>query len=902
MTKLTHSRSPLWPVLAAALAIVLAAGVALAQNDSPPAPDGADIAPMTPVVPAQKVAEPPAVSSDIFDFAGLDPLLLWWLAPVGAVLALVFAFIFYGQVKRANPGDENMQKIAAHVRQGAYAYLKRQYKVVAVFFLVVCAILFWMGRIGVQHQIVFVAFLTAGFFSGLCGFLGMKTATLASSRTAQGAKESLNRGLTVAFRAGAVMGLLVVGFGLLDVSMWFLILTKLAPALGYHMSLVEITVVMVTFGMGASSQALFARVGGGIFTKAADVGADLVGKVEAGIPEDDPRNPATIADNVGDNVGDVAGMGADLYESYYASILATLALGVAAAVTLPGATVGHQLRLLAAPMVLAGIGIMLSILGIYMVRTKEAASMKDLMAALNLGVHGSSALILAAAAGMCYLLLGGVPGVNWLGVWGSIASGLVAGVIIGKATEYYTSYDYRPTKDVAKSAETGAATVIIAGIAEGMKSTWAALLTVIVAIMAAYALAGGFGNVQLGLYGVGIAAVGMLATLGITLATDAYGPIADNAGGNAEMTGQGPQVRQRTDALDSLGNTTAAVGKGFAIGSAALTALALMAAYVEQVRIGQVREGNEAIVARYGDQLAGGNVGDGVSPHTGKLAIIEQNDKGEKVAVSYMALSGFPDKRTVDDPGAVLAPGSEFRVTGRSAPDRDGVIAAAIVYNDGMPAAIALAPVAGATLPQFMDFYNVTLMNPKVLCGLFAGVLLVFLFSSMTLKAVGRAAYAMVTEVRRQFREIPGIMEGTGQPDYARCVEISTAGAQKAMIIPSLLALVMPVAVGLLLDVPGVLGLLAGGLTCGFAMAIFMANAGGAWDNAKKFIETGRMGGKGSDNHKATVVGDTVGDPFKDTSGPSLNILIKLMSMVSVVFAGLIVKYSPHIGAWLGLN
>ena len=911
--------------LAMMLALLIFGGVALAQNDEVVAPAAPPARPTEaedreagiisladlpaiearadePAAGADEACEQSAFSSDIFDFPGLDPLLLWWLAPVGAVLALVFAFIFYGQVKRANPGDENMQKIAAHVRQGAYAYLKRQYKVVAVFFAVVCAILFWMGRIGVQHQIVFVAFLTAGFFSGLCGFLGMKTATLASSRAAQGAKESLNRGLTVAFRAGAVMGLLVVGFGLLDVSMWFLILTKLAPAFGYHMSLVEVTVVMVTFGMGASSQALFARVGGGIFTKAADVGADLVGKVEAGIPEDDPRNPATIADNVGDNVGDVAGMGADLYESYYASILATLALGVAAAVTLPGATVGHQLRLLAAPMVLAGIGIMLSILGIYMVRTKEAASMKDLMGALNLGVHGSSVLILAAAAGMCYLLLGGVPGVSWLGVWGSIVSGLVAGVIIGKATEYYTSYHYGPTKRVAASAETGAATVIISGIAEGMKSTWAALLTVMVAIIAAYSFAGGFGNVQLGLYGVGIAAVGMLATLGITLATDAYGPIVDNAGGNAEMTGQPPEVRKRTDALDSLGNTTAAVGKGFAIGSAALTALALMAAYVEQVRIGLVREGNEAIVAVYGDDLAGAYLGDATNPHHGKIAIIEENEQGERTPVTYMALSGYPSSRLVDDPQAVLAVGSTFRVADQGYPDRDGVIETTIVYNDGEVASLALVPVAAATLAQFMDYYDVTLMNPKVLCGLFAGVLLVFLFSSMTMKAVGRAAYAMVNEVRRQFREIPGIMEGTGQPDYARCVAISTAGAQKAMIVPSLLALVMPVLVGLVLGVPGVLGLLAGGLTCGFAMAIFMANAGGAWDNAKKFIETGQMGGKGGDCHKAAVVGDTVGDPFKDTSGPSLNILIKLMSMVSVVFAGLIVKFAPQIGAWLHLN
>ena len=839
------------------------------------------------------IATPSADGTDLFDFSRPDPMLLWWLAPIGAVLALVFARVFYAQVKRADEGDENMKAIAAHVREGAYAYLRRQYKVVLIFFIIVSALLFVMGQIGVQHKIVFLAFLTAGSFSGLCGFLGMKTATMASNRTAQGAKEGLNRGLTVAFRAGAVMGLVVVGFGLLDVSIWFLILTKLAPAFGYHMSLVEITAVMVTFGMGASSQALFARVGGGIFTKAADVGADLVGKVEAGIPEDDPRNPATIADNVGDNVGDVAGMGADLYESYYASILATLALGVAAAVTLPGATVGHQLRLLAAPMVLAGIGIMFSILGVYMVRTREGASMKQLMGALNLGVHGSSVLTLAAAAGMCYLLLGGVPGVHWLGVWGSIASGLVAGVIIGKVSEYHTSYDFGPTQAIAKSAETGPATVIISGIAEGMKSTWAALLMVIVAIMAAYTFAGGFGNVQLGLYGVGIAAVGMLATLGITLATDAYGPIADNAGGNAEMTGQDPEVRRRTDALDTLGNTTAAIGKGFAIGSAALTALALLAVYVQQVRVGLVREGEEAIVSHYEQ---GAFEHQGFCPSPGKLAGVGADGK----VTAYLVLSNWPKD---------LAAGSKITFGTFDPADDDNVRGVPIMYTAAdasgkrvaRTARVEVVPAEIATLNQFMDFYNATLMNPKVLCGLFSGVLLVFLFSAMTMKAVGRTAYAMVNEVRRQFREIVGIMDGTGEPDYARCVAISTAGAQKAMIVPSLLALIAPVVVGLMLGVPGVLGMLAGGLTCGFAMAIFMANAGGAWDNAKKYIETGQMGGKGSDAHKAAVVGDTVGDPFKDTSGPSLNILIKLMGMVSVVFAGLVVKFAPRIAAFLGI-
>ena len=823
---------------------------------------------------------------------------IWWIAPLGAVVALAFAWVFYKEVMAADEGDEKMKEIASYVSVGAMAYLRRQYKVVAIFFVVASAVLFFMGVIGVQHQIVFVAFLTGGFFSGLCGWLGMRTATMASNRTTQGAKESLNRGLVVAFRAGAVMGLVVVGFGLLDITLWFLVLSKIAPMFGMEMGLVEITVVMLTFGMGASSQALFARVGGGIYTKAADVGADLVGKIEAGIPEDDPRNPATIADNVGDNVGDVAGMGADLYESYCGSILATAALGVAAAVSL-GLALENQVRLLAAPMVLAGVGIALSILGIYMVRTKEDATMKQLLGALGRGVNGSSVLIVVAAAGVCRLLLGGsemaAVGVSWLGVWGAIVSGLIAGVIIGKATEYYTSYDYKPTRRVAKSAETGPATVIISGIALGMKSTWMALATVIVAILAAFAFAGGFREVLLGLYGVGIAAVGMLATLGITLATDAYGPIADNAGGNAEMSGQGPEVRKRTDALDSLGNTTAAVGKGFAIGSAALTALALLAAYVEEVRIGQVREGEHAIVAHVGQVGQEAKLGDGAFLRAGKFVAVEKADDADanspQVARTYMALTAVPKDIEIGRVRLDL-----------EKPDEENVRKGRVTYGDAQEATIQMVAAEQASLKQYMAFYNVTLMNPKVLCGMFAGVLLVFLFSAMTMEAVGRAAAAMVNEVRRQFREIPGIMEGTGQPDYARCVAISTAGAQKAMVIPSLLALIVPIAVGLLLDVAGVLGLLSGGLACGFAMAIFMANAGGAWDNAKKYIETGAMGGKGSDNHKATVTGDTVGDPFKDTSGPSLNILIKLMSMVSVVFAGLIVKYAPIIGGWLGLD
>jgi len=820
-----------------------------------------------------------------------DINIVWYIAPIGAIVALIFAMKFYREVKSADPGDEKMIEIANHVTRGAMAYLKRQYKVVAVFFVVVSALLALMGFVfKVQHEIVFIAFLTGGFFSGLCGWFGMKTATLASNRTTQGAKKGLNRGLIVAFRAGAVMGLVVVGFGLLDICGWFFGLTLFTD-----MGLVEITVVMLTFGMGASSQALFARVGGGIYTKAADVGADLVGKVEAGIPEDDPRNPATIADNVGDNVGDVAGMGADLYESYCGSILATAALGVAAVVAMPIANhadkMNAAMKLLAAPMVLAGLGIFLSLVGIYLVRTHDGASMKQLMGALMRGVMGASFLILVAAAGVCYLLLGDMEYVSWAGIFGAICVGMIAGLIIGKATEFYTSYDFRPTKEVSANAETGPATVIISGLAEGMKSTWMSLLTVIVAIMAAFMLAGGSGNTLLGLYGVGIAAVSMLATLGITLATDAYGPIADNAGGNAEMTGQDPEVRQRTDALDSLGNTTAAMGKGFAIGSAALTALALLAAYVEEIRIGQVREGEAAIVRLYDGKATAGQ---GASMDAGKCVIPIED--GQARHVPCMILTSTKDAQNI--------PAGKITVSDVKGKKHDNLFSVTIAY-EGAKAPLSdveVVPSSKASLRQFMDFYSVNLMNPRVLCGIFAGVLLVFLFSALTMKAVGRAAMAMVREVRRQFKEIPGILEGTSKPDYARCVDISTVGAQKEMIIPSLLALMVPVGVGLVLDVGGVLGLLAGGLTCGFAMAIFMANAGGAWDNAKKYIETGAHGGKGSDAHKAAVVGDTVGDPFKDTSGPSLNILIKLMSMVSVVFAGLIVKYAPQIGDFLGLN
>jgi len=828
------------------------------------------------------------------------PMMLWWLAPIGAILALIWAHKMYKQVISAPEGDEKMKEIASHVRAGAMAYLKRQYFVVAIFFVIVSGVLFWMGWVlAVQHKLVFAAFLTGGFFSGLCGFLGMKTATIASNRTTQGAKESLNRGLQVAFRAGAVMGLVVVGFGLLDITLWFLVLYVIAPMFGIHMSLVEITVVMLCFGMGASSQALFARVGGGIYTKAADVGADLVGKVEAGIPEDDPRNPATIADNVGDNVGDVAGMGADLYESYCGSILATAALGVAAVAALGKSgemQAIHQAQMLALPMILAGIGIVMSIIGIGMVRTKEDATMKDLLGALSRGINGSSVLIVGATALFSYLLLNDIPEVKWWGILLSVVSGLVAGILIGKSTEYYTSYEYKPTQRLSAQSETGPATVIIGGLALGMRSTWAPLFTIMIAIMAAFSFAGGFEHFELGLYGVGIAAVGMLATLGITLATDAYGPIADNAGGNAEMTGQDPQVRKRTDALDSLGNTTAATGKGFAIGSAALTALALLAAYVEEVRVGQNRQAVEDINFRV-EAKQPVQAGDIYYLGHYKWALVkEKKGDGEYTHGEVDCLMDLDHINKATD-GQPLPVGT--KIIKMSPPDEDKVFMGTIAETSKQ---VKLVPAPTASLLQYMDFYRVHLMNPRVLCGMFAGVMLVFLFCAMTMEAVGRAAYAMVKEVRRQFKEIAGIMEGTGKPDYARCVAISTAGAQKEMVIPSLLALTVPIFVGLVLGVPGVMGLLAGGLTCGFGVAIFMANAGGAWDNAKKYIETGELGGKGSENHKATVVGDTVGDPCKDTSGPSLNILIKLMSMVSVVFAGLIVKYAPMIADYIGLN
>lgn len=659
--------------------------------------------------------------------------------------------------------------------------------------------------LGIQNKWVWIAFLTGGFFSGLAGFFGMKTATYASSRAAWAANHSLDKGLRVAFRSGAVMGLVVVGLALLDISIWFLVLNRYVGGISPQQKMVIITTTMLTFGMGASLQALFARVGGGIFTKAADVGADLVGKVEAGIPEDDPRNPATIADNVGDNVGDVAGMGADLYESYCGSVLATAALGAAAYMT---ADPSVQLKAVMAPMLIAAVGTVLSIIGIYSVRVKDGADSRQLLGALGMGVNISSALIILSSLAILYFLE--IPG--WLGKWGAIIVGLVTGIAIGKVTEYFTSEAYSPTRRIAAEAQTGPATVIIGGMGTGMFSTAFPVLLIVVGTAASYMLAAGgdISDMSQGLYGIGIAAVGMLSTLGITLATDAYGPIADNAGGNAEMSGLGKEVRRRTDMLDALGNTTAATGKGFAIGSAALTALALLASYVEEIRIGL-------------SHAAG------------------SHSMADTVIAKFAAMG-----KTLD----------------------------------------------GATLVDFMNVYEVHLMNPRVLLGLFVGAMMAFLFCGLTMNAVGRAATQMVNEVRRQFRETLGIMEGKTDPDYARCVEISTRAAQKEMIVPALLAVFAPVIMGIVFGVPGVLGLLAGALSAGFVLAVFMANSGGAWDNAKKFIEQGNYGGKGSEAHKAAVIGDTVGDPFKDTSGPSLNILIKLMSMVAIVMAGFTVAFS----------
>jgi K(+)-stimulated pyrophosphate-energized sodium pump len=805
----------------------------------------------------------------------------WGICVAGSIAALVQAWFFYQSMMASDPGNERMQEIAGYVKTGANAYLWQQYKVVGIFFIAICILLAVQAYVlKVQSEFVPFAFLTGGFFSGLAGFFGMRTATNASNRTAAAAQKSLNQGLQVAFRSGAVMGLVVVGLGLIDICIWYAILRWVV-----QLDLTTITVVMLCFGMGASSQALFARVGGGIFTKAADVGADLVGKVEAGIPEDDPRNPATIADNVGDNVGDVAGMGADLYESYCGSILATAALGVAAFYGNPD----MQLKALMLPMAIAGVGIFLSIAGMYFIRTNEDATQKNLLAALAMGINVSTLLVIVAAFGLTYWIMGQ----DRLGIAGSVVVGLVAGWLIGKWTEYSTSDEYAPTKGLASQALTGPATVIIGGIAEGMISVWFPVIVVCIATLAAFACAAGldFGNVDtfaLGLYGVGIAAVGMLSTLGITLATDAYGPIADNAGGNAEMSHLGPEVRKRTDALDSLGNTTAATGKGFAIGSAALTALALLAAYVEEVRVGFERWGADAAAEVTEDGFY--KLSDGF--------ILYRGDDGKTIG-SYLAMPyDRRDTRVRDDwkkidfkSGPAKVEGGLLSTTYGSSPAEatPGEAPRAIYFSNsgGM-----VPELKRATLLDFANYYDASLMNPKVLVGMFIGAMSVFVFCAMTMKAVGRAARGMVEEVRRQFREKPGIMKGTQLPDYAEPVRISTQAAQREMILPSLLGLITPVVVGLTLGVGGVLGLLVSTLTCGFCVAIFMANAGGSWDNAKKHIEAGNFGGKGTDAHKAAVVGDTVGDPFKDTSGPSLNILIKLMSMVAVVTAGLVVRYS----------
>jgi K(+)-stimulated pyrophosphate-energized sodium pump len=778
--------------------------------------------------------------------------MIWWVAPISALLSLCFAVYFYKAMMRANEGTATMKEIAQHVREGAYAYLYAQYRVVGIVFVGLFVIFAILAKLGIQNPFVPVAFLTGGLFSGLCGFIGMKTATNASSRTAQGASESLNRGLQVAFRSGAVMGLVVVGFGLLDICAWywvldhliytadhmargldFLGLTLVRAGMGGHEKYVEITTTMLTFGMGASTQALFARVGGGIYTKAADVGADLVGKVEAGIPEDDPRNPATIADNVGDNVGDVAGMGADLYESYCGSILATAALGASLPMVLAGGVENplYGIKAVMAPMIISGIGILLSIAGCLMVRCGDKSDMKTLMRSLTNPLWFSTAAIAVATAIMAWL------GVVTFGIFGSVVTGLVSGCVIGLLTEYYTSDGYKPTQGIAEQAKMGPATTIIDGIAVGMYSSGWSTVTIVIGILASFGFAGGFSNFAMGLYGVGFAAVGMLSTLGFSLATDAYGPIADNAGGNAEMSGLGEDVRSRTDSLDMLGNTTAAIGKGFAIGSAALTAMALLAAYLEEVRLWIGKLGHEA---------------------------------------GYMTVGTVT---FVVDQAKAAAEG----ITG-------GVL------------------IASATMTDFANAYDLTVLNPKLLCGAFVGAMMAFLFCAMTMKAVGRAAGAMVNEVRRQFREIAGIMEGTAKPDYATCVSISTKGAQREMMVPSLMAIVVPVLVGLLLGVSGIVGLLVGSLTSGFVLACMLNNAGGAWDNAKKSIEKqGKtyaaddvkklhpLTGKGSDAHKASVVGDTVGDPFKDTCGPSLNILIKLMTMVCVVFSGVIAAYGDQL-------
>jgi inorganic pyrophosphatase/K(+)-stimulated pyrophosphate-energized sodium pump len=818
----------------------------------------------------------------------------WLLGLACACLALYKAWDFFKWMEAQSPGTPRMQEIAGFVRTGADAYLQQQYKVVGAFFVAIFLLLAVMAfGLNVQSAWVPFAFISGGFFSGLAGWFGMKTATLASNRTAAGAERSLNDGLQVAFRSGAVMGLTVVGLGLLDIMLWFLILYWIVPLFAQPLSLEEITVTMLCFGMGASSQALFARVGGGIFTKAADVGADLVGKVEHSIPEDDARNPATIADNVGDNVGDVAGMGADLYESYCGSILATAALGVAA---FHGQ---HRMQMAALflPITIAAVGTLLSIWGIYQVRTQEDSSQKSLLAALAKGINMSTVAIVGATFLLAPMLLGWKS--SSFGVAISVIVGLLAGWLIGKWTEYSTSNEYKPTQELADQALTGPATIIIGGVAEGMMSVWAPVLITGAATLLAFGFANGFnfsdpGQFALGLYGVGIAAVGMLSTLGITLATDAYGPIADNAGGNAQMAGMPAIVRERTDALDALGNTTAATGKGFAIGSAALTALALLAAYVEEIRIGFERWGQSAITATAEGQqvVIDGKVRPLVAGEWVKLADGLAVQVGDKPAQNrmWMVLDDAVLEGRINSEGKVL---EEPVIPGLEARGRTQVAAAVPAETiTRLADAEQIVPVKTARMADYMRHYDVTLMNPKVLVGLFIGAMSTFVFCALTMKAVGRAAKGMVEEVRRQFREKPGIMQGTDTPDYAAPVAISTKAAQREMILPSLLALALPVVTGLLLGVGGVMGLLVGGLTTGFCVAVFMANAGGAWDNAKKHIESGVHGGKGTEAHKAAVVGDTVGDPFKDTSGPSLNILVKLMSMVSVVVAGLIVRYS----------
>ncbi|MEC8338360.1 MAG: sodium-translocating pyrophosphatase [Planctomycetota bacterium] len=826
--------------------------------------------------------------------------LIWGISFVCALIALLQAYLFFKKMQASDEGNERMVEIAGYVREGANAYLTQQYKVVAIFFVVIFILLAIAAYgLGVQSKWVPFAFITGGFFSGLAGWYGMKTATWASSRTAAGAQKSLNQGLQVAFRSGAVMGLTVVGLGLLDITLWFLVLHWLVPKFGFEViGLDVITVTMLCFGMGASAQALFARVGGGIFTKAADVGADLVGKVEQGIPEDDARNPATIADNVGDNVGDVAGMGADLYESYCGSILATAALGVAAFASgtvledrfaeITGAAGGvsegdigyFQMAALFLPIAIAAVGILLSIFGIYLVQTEDKASQSVLLKALGRGINTSTFLVIFAAVGLTYWLFDGM----FLSVSISVVVGLLAGWIIGKWTEYSTSDEFKPTQDLAEQAVTGPATLIIGGVAEGMKSVWVPVIVVCVATLAAFACAiGDLSKLQdvqyfaLGLYGVGIAAVGMLSTLGITLATDAYGPIADNAGGNAEMSELEPIVRERTDALDSLGNTTAATGKGFAIGSAALTALALLAAYVEEVRVG-FEHMEEAIVEQFNAP--------GYYKVTPQFVTVVE-DTGEEGGLAHRGLMILDGARNSE---WVALPLGE-KVADNALVEHESGRWLTHSHESG-ESRLSVVDRAAATLPDFTRYYDASLMNPKVLIGVFLGAMATFVFCAMTMKAVGRAAKGMVEEVRRQFRENPGIMERTSKPDYAAPVAISTKAAQKEMILPSLLGLVLPLVVGVVLGVGGVMGLLVGTLTCGFCVAIYMSNAGGAWDNAKKYIEAGAHGGKGTEAHKAAVVGDTVGDPFKDTSGPSLNILIKLMSMVSVVAAGLVVRYS----------